>query len=130
MKLASIKASRKAFSLLEVLITVAILSSAIIFLFRSFAASLSSMRFSQHITLACYLAENNLWEIETRSAAGANLPATSSKKLQNINFGWSYEISDTDIKDIKKLNLKTTWKENARKMDYSLDFLTYLAVKE
>lgn len=120
----------KAFSLIEALIATAILSTAVIFLFRSFATVLSAMRLSQNITLAGYLAEGKLWEIEEMYKYGENLPTPGTDTLQNTDFKWSYEISDADIQDLKKLNLTLSWRESLRLGEYSMNFLTYLEQRE
>ncbi|MFH1191309.1 MAG: prepilin-type N-terminal cleavage/methylation domain-containing protein, partial [Candidatus Omnitrophota bacterium] len=53
--------SKRGFSLAEVLITMAILVTGIVFVFRAFVTSMSSAKFSQNITMACLLAENKIW---------------------------------------------------------------------
>ena len=119
------------FTLLEVLITVAILSTAIIFIFRSYTASLSSSKFSQDITLACYLVEDKLWEIEQDYKNNPN-PVTSGVETiekQNKDFDCGYEILDTVIVGLKELKLTVSWKENIRENKYTLEFLTYLPPK-
>lgn len=120
----------KAFTLLEVLITVAILSTAITFLFRSFTAVLSSAQFSQYISLACYLSEDKLWEIEQANTGGSGFPESGSAMQQNKNFNWRYEIQDTDHQDLKELNFIVSWKVKTREKEYLMEFLTYLPVKK
>lgn len=119
----------KSFTLLEVLIAVAVLSTVIIFIFRSFAASLASTRFAQDISLACYLAEEKLWEIEEAYAAGSKLAESGAQEIQNKNFNWRYEILDIGNPDLKELQLTVSWKENVREKEYLLEFLTYLMPK-
>lgn len=121
----------RSFSLLEVLITVAILSTATTFVFRSFTTSLYSSRFSQNITLACYLAEDKIWEIEQSYKDALKLPDHPGKEtVQDRNFNWDYEISETKSPDLKQLKFTVTWKENIREKDYSMEFLTYLIPKK
>lgn len=116
----------KGFTLIEILITVAIVSTAIIFLLRSFTASLGSARFSQHITLACYLSEQKLLEIERILVKGADYPESGTETLQNKRFNWRREIRDTDKPDLKELKFTVGWQENLREKEYSMEFLTYL----
>lgn len=121
----------KAFSLLEVIITVAILSVAIIFIFRSFTAAIASTKFSQNITLACFLAESHLWEIEQSYKDNLTLPNPhGTEKLQERDFNWDYAILDTDIPELQKLKFTVSWKERLREKEYSIDFFTYLAPKK
>ena len=122
--------SDKAFSLVEVLITVAILSSAVVFIFRGFTASLQAAKLSQNITLACLLAEDRLWELELRQQSKLRLPDSSEPiLLQNQEFNWVYEIKDADYPNLKELVLTVSWQESRRK-NYALSFLTYLLQNE
>lgn len=121
----------KAFSLLEVIITVAILSVAIMYVFRSFAAAIAGTKFSQNVSLAVFLAEGQLWEIEQRYKDGLVLPAHPQvEKIQERDFNWDYAILDTDIPELKKLKFTVSWKEKAREKEYSIDFFSYLAPKK
>lgn len=121
-----ISKSNKAFSLLEVLITVAILSTAIIFIFRAFTASLSSCKFSQNITFACFLAEDKLWEIEKRyKDKKSETLHPASEIMQNTEFNWDYEKQDIDS-ELKQLKFAISWQEKVRENEYSIEILTYL----
>lgn len=126
--------SNKAFTLLEVLITVAILSTAIVFVFRSFTTSLSSTKFSQNITLACYLAEGKLWEIEEKQKQKTEPLIESNQdsvEMQGRTFNWQYEttLKEPDL-NIIKVNLVLSWQENTRKELYTMEFLSYLLPKK
>lgn len=114
--------SNKAFSLLEVLITVAILSTAIVFVFRAFTTVLSSVRFSQNITLACLLAEDKLWEIEEKQKQSQDPIGSESgtEKIQNQDFLWSYTTSKLADYDLIELNLTVN----------NINFVTYLLPKK
>jgi hypothetical protein len=105
---------------------VAILSSAIIFLLRSYTTSLSSTKFSQDITLACYLAADKLWEIESDYGLGLRLPEPKPETIQSRKFDWKYGILDSDTLGLKELKLTVLWKENVREKEYPIDCLTYL----
>lgn len=119
--------SNRAFSLAEVLISVAILSTVIVVILRSFTASLSSVRFSQNIILACFLTKNKLWEIEQKyKIDSAALKDTGSELSQDKNFNWEYEISDTKISGLKQLKFIVSWKEKAREKEYSMEILSCL----
>lgn len=117
--------SNRAFSLLEVIITVAILSTAIVFVFRAFTTVLSSVRFSQNINQACFFAEDQLWKIEN------NFPLTANPEEENTpqtKFTYNYTLTDTDIPELKQLKLVVSWEEK-RKNPYSLEFFTYILTK-
>lgn len=125
--------SNKALSLLEVIITVGILSTAIVFLFRSFAASLATTKFSQNITLACYLAKERLWLMEEKQKdATFHLePESGTEKIQSRDFNWRQTAADlAELPDLVEANLAVSWKEGAAGQDYTMSFLTYLKKKK
>ncbi len=120
--------SNRAFTLLEVLITVAILATGIVFLFRSFAAALSAARFSQDISLACYFAEDKIWEIEEKRKASARPIASDSgtEELEDRTFGWSYNAVELEDLGLVRLEFMVSWEEAAGKEKYNMEFFTYL----
>ena len=118
------------FTLIEVLITVAILSGGIIFLLRSFAACLSSTKFSQNIMLACLLAEEKHWEVEFDFDNALKMPAPEREVVQGKDFNWKYEVKGTNLSGLKELNLSILWEENSRQKEYSIDFFNYLSSKD
>lgn len=118
--------SNKAFSLLEVIITVAILSTAIVFVFRAFTTVLSSVKFSQNITLACFLAEDKLWRIENNFALTDE--AQPEKPEEKFRFDFTKE-NIPELSILKELTLAVSWEEK-RANPYSLQFATYILSKE
>lgn len=118
------KRKNKGLTLIEVLITVAVLATAIVFVFRGFVSSLSATRFSQNITLACLVAEDRIWRLENK------LPLTDSAEVeerQDSKFLWEDAIGDVNpdnLPGLKLLTLTASWEEK-RKNLYSLVFLTY-----
>lgn len=118
---------RKAVSLIEVLITVAILSGGIVFVFRAFTTSLSAANLSQNITLASLLAEDTFWQIGQmekekilQEISGANVEVT-----QNRDFNISYELSPTGVEGLNKLDVSVSWLKN-KKDSYDCSFSAYL----
>jgi prepilin-type N-terminal cleavage/methylation domain-containing protein len=122
--------SNRAFSLIEVLITVGIIASVIIFLLRSFATALAGAKLGQEIQLGCYLAEEKAWELQSAYSLGLKVPEAGKEKRQNKEFNWSYDLQDAAISGLKELKIKVFWPQDQRKNEYSLDFLTYLAAKK
>lgn len=120
--------SNKAFSLLEVMITVAILSTAIVFALRAFATVLSSVRFSQNITLACLLAEDKIWEAEEKQkeTPGPLGIASGKETIQGRDFNWDYTATEIEGMDLIDLKFNVNWKEKVRQEQYALKFVTYL----
>ncbi|MCK9614256.1 MAG: hypothetical protein M0R48_01985 [Candidatus Omnitrophica bacterium] len=117
----------KAISLIEVLVTVAILTGGIVFVFRGFMTSLSAANLSQNIMLASFLVEDKFWQIEEMQKQKI-LPENSGLetiKVQNREFNVKYEISRTGIEGLSKLNVSVSWPKD-RKNSHSVDFVTYL----
>ncbi|MDP2941634.1 MAG: prepilin-type N-terminal cleavage/methylation domain-containing protein [Candidatus Omnitrophota bacterium] len=117
----------KGFSLLEVLITVGILASVIVFIFRAFGAALNSARFSQNLLQASYLAENKIWEIKHRAG---DLPKDESGKEDypaGRQFNWRWQKSDLAGQNLSLLNFTVSWKEKAREKDYEIFLLSCLS---
>lgn len=123
-----ISKSNKAFTLLEVLIALAILSTAIVFIFRSFTSSLSSVKFSQNMTLACFFAENKIWELveEQKSQVEPIANQQGSEKIQDKDFRWKSQVKKIGSSSLVYLEFIIYWKENLREKEYSLEFDTYL----
>jgi len=118
---------RKAISLIEVLITVAILTGGIVFVFRSFMTSLSAANLSQNIMLASFLAEDKLWQVEAVQKQKISLENSGLEtiNIQSREFSAKYEISPTSLNGLSKLNISVAWPRDKRN-SYSVDFSTYL----
>lgn len=115
----------KAFSLLEVMLTAAIMSVVVIFVFRSFASSLHSVRFGQNMMLATFLVQEKLSLIERRALADFSGLDT----MENIQFKWSYDLVETDINGLYRVDFSVSWKEKTRQEDYAMNMMTYMYFK-
>lgn len=122
--------SSKGFTLIEVLLTVAILSSSIIFVFRAFSACLAANRLSQHITLACYLAQDKLWEAIEAFRYHKAISQAGTENIQNHAINWSARAKQSTQEDLKILTVSVSWSENSREAPYVMDFVTYLPVEK
>ncbi|MCX5699847.1 MAG: type II secretion system minor pseudopilin GspI [Candidatus Omnitrophica bacterium] len=123
-----ISRSNKAFTLLEVLIALVILSTAIVFIFRSVTSSLYSAKFSQNITGACFFAENKIWEMEEEQRAKAE-PIENrqgSQKIQGKDFRWTCQTKRLGSSNLVYLEFIVYWQESLREKEYVLEFDTYL----
>jgi type II secretion system protein I len=118
--------SNKAFSLVEVLVAVGVLATAIVAVFRSYATVLSAVGFSRNMTQACLLSEEKLGEARSRYTAFGEVSGSGSRVLRNTKFNWKYEIKDADTPELKQLHLTVSWKENTRKKEYPLEFTLFL----
>lgn len=119
---------RKALSLIEVLVTVAILTGGIVFVFRGFVISLSAAELSQNIMLASFLAEDRLWQIDHMKKQKIAQENSGSEKInmQDKEFNVKYEISQTGLAGFNKLDISVFWPKD-RKNSYDINFSTYLS---
>lgn len=117
---------RRAFSLLEVMLTAAIMSVVVIFIFRSFASSLYSVRFGQNMILATFLAQEKLLLIEHR----ALVDSSGLDIIENKQFKWSYELNETGINDLYRIDFSVSWKEKIRQEDFMMNIVTYVYLKD
>ncbi|MCM8797230.1 MAG: type II secretion system GspH family protein [Candidatus Omnitrophica bacterium] len=125
--------SNRAFSLVEILVTVAILSTAIIFVFRSFATSLYCAKLSQDITFVGLLAENKLWDIEQKQKASRRpLERESGEdEIDGKKIKWSYTIAKLEGYNLLvEAAFNFLWEERLKEKEYALNLLTYLSCKQ
>jgi len=108
------------------LVTVAILSTAVIFLFRAFTVSLNVAKVSQDIFAACLLAEERMFGIE-EGIRNNSLPLEGEGKiiLHNKEFNWRCEVNNVDMPFLKEIKLVLSWSGKSAK-EYSLEFINYL----
>ncbi|MDP2904881.1 MAG: prepilin-type N-terminal cleavage/methylation domain-containing protein [Candidatus Omnitrophota bacterium] len=119
----------RAFSLLEVIITVAVFSTALVFVLRAFTTVLFGARLSQDMTLACLAAENKLWEIEQAPSTGAAYPdKEGAQVIQDREFKWSYELFPSSYALLSELDLAISWRQHAGR-EAKVDIATYLKIK-
>jgi len=116
--------SNSSFSLIEVLIAIGILSTGIIFVFQSFAAALTATRLSQNITVACFLAQNKMWEIEEALREGPDFEEEGTEKINEREFAWSAELDTSGAGDLKPLTFRVEWREKAGQKKNSLELAT------
>jgi hypothetical protein len=113
-------------------VAVAVLSTAIIFIFRSFTTILSLTKLNQNIASACLLAEGKLWEIEQRHKdLKEPIPNRGKETIRGRDFEWEYstEVLQTEATALTKLEFNIGWKENAKRTE-KLSIITYLPPKQ
>ncbi len=117
------------FTLIEVLITVAVVSTAVVFILRSFTTLFAATKFSQDMTFACFLAEDKLGEIELRykDPSVSPLEIEGTQDIGTRHFSWRYQAVDPGLTNLKRIDFECLWKENAKEKEHSLDLSAYLA---
>ncbi len=109
----------RGFTLMEVLIAMAILAIALVAVFRSQSQSISMATESRFLTTAALLAESKMAEAETSSSL--------YNHVENGDFGsdypeyvWRLEIGDTQLPQFKKIKVTVTNKLFTRRGTYEL----------
>jgi general secretion pathway protein I len=109
----------KGFTLMEVMIAIAILAIALVSIFQLQSQSISMSTDSRFMTTAALLAQSKMVEIETAS--------TLSDKTDDGDFGpdypqytWHLEISDTQLLQFKRIEVTVTNKLFIRRGTYKL----------
>lgn len=113
----------KAFSLLELIITVGIVSTGIVFILQalSFCARVTGL--SCDITNAVFLAEDRVQELAFKERK--NQITNEQKDAKLDKFTWNYTIDlDPDLITLYKLNFDITWQRLNR--EERLNLSTYL----
>jgi len=110
------------FSLLELIIAVAILSIAITGILQAFSFSAQATGLSCDIINATFLAEDKIQELEFQEKQ-KSLKAESAKDSLD-RFNWEYSMLLDEELDLYKFNLKINWLRQRRQQ--SLEVSTYL----
>ncbi|MDD5584729.1 MAG: type II secretion system protein [Candidatus Omnitrophica bacterium] len=120
----------KAFTLIEAVLTIAILGVLIVFVFRSFVVSLRAVKLSNDITLACFSMQEKFWELEQKVKTNSILPVTDTETLSAYNkkFSWRYEFADVPSIAFKKVQGSISWDEK-QDTHYSTNVTTYVPTK-
>lgn len=95
------KRHRKGFLLFEVIIAVAILSSAIVLIMQGFITSMKAIRVSEDRMRAAGHLQEKMWEIEDESAREGVLMIGSSSG--DFDDGFKWELAVAPVEDIKGL---------------------------
>jgi type II secretory pathway pseudopilin PulG len=125
------KLKNRGFLLLEVILTVTILSVGLVSALRSFATSLHTLKISQNLLIANLLLEEKIWQKEEENSQVEGIvPEDEEDELAPPFDAFSYKINFTEQKDFDSLYKSTFevfWKQ--RKRQYSTSCITYMRAK-
>ncbi len=112
------------FTLLEVMIAMAILALVAVAFLRAQASSIRMVDESVQISMATLLAKERMAELESR---GFPEPGNSSGSGGDAfpTFRWEHVISTTDIPDIRKAVVRVLWTEGD--LQRSMELTAYFA---
>lgn len=111
---------RRNFTLIEVMISVVILSIGLVFILQGISSSINATGLSQQITEACILAENKISELEMKLLKGIEIP--SEERGEDERFNWNYIIKDRRDIGLSEFYFKVSDKRGRE----VLEVITYL----
>ena len=116
---------RSGFTLLEVMIAMAILAIALVAVFQSQSQSISMAGSSRFLTTASLLAQSKMTEIEAVDMKDV--------KTENGDFGegfpdyiWRVEVKDTELENVKKIEMTVTHNRMMRNNNYLLELYRFV----
>ena len=118
------KLKNKAFSLIELLIATAILSTGLIVIFKAFSFSAKSAGISSDLTKAVFLAEDKIQELEFERKINQTAWEQLETSGQADKFDWKYEVSLLPDLSLYVLKFDVAWKRSNEERDVRID--TYL----
>jgi len=108
----------KGFTLIEIMISIAILSLGLIANLQGLTRCLSILRISQNNLEASLLAEEKMaeFEIAVKQETGSFFKQTSGEsQTGNIELNWQIRLdTDSEYEDLNKVVITVNWKEGVR----------------
>ncbi len=105
------------FTLVEVLVTTAVLSLGIVLIYRAFFTLLDSFGYYSNYLRVIAFADEKLWQAQdTLSCFGSDAGAGSSGRLniQNKDFNWRLSVSPVEAESLYRIDLTVNWQEGPR----------------
>jgi len=126
---------RQGFTLIEVMVTVAILSFGILAIFESFFISLDAFSYYSNYLDAQGWINEKIWQIQDQLIKTGSLIAGDDSgffSVKNRNFNWATSISPIDEEyGLYKLGVSLFWREGSReRFVYRGAYVTKQIVKE
>lgn len=109
----------KGFTLMEVMVAMAILAIALVSIFQLQSQSISMATDSRFMTTASLLAQSKMVEVEARSSL-SNQSDRGDFGTDYPQYTWNLQISDTKLLQFKKIEIMVTNKLFLRRGTYKL----------
>lgn len=122
MSLIGNRRSNKGFLLLEIVISVAILTAGLLLVLNSFVRSIGAIELSRDYFKASLLGEEKMYELQnaqlTEGSSGGVFPDFNSE------FSWRLSAKKIEENALKEADLEIYWQQGAKRKNISI--LTYL----
>ncbi|MFC1645931.1 prepilin-type N-terminal cleavage/methylation domain-containing protein [Candidatus Omnitrophota bacterium] len=109
---------RRGFTLIEIMVTVVILSFGILAIYESLFISLDAFNYYSNYLNAQRWANEKVWELQNQLLLSEPLTADDNRgafTINNKNFNWSVSIKPIDMKyGLYKLDVSLFWQEGSR----------------
>lgn len=103
--------NKQGFTLLEVIVAMVVVVVGLILISQAFSIGLRAVRVSDKATIARFLAEQKIAELETQ--AFSTLQSTNGDFGTNYpGFTWQEEVTSTDLDNLKQVTLTISWTED------------------
>lgn len=113
--------NRTGFSLIELMVTVAVLSIGLVFVLHAFSTTVKASRLAIDMNEACFLAGSIISDLEMKQN---NSEILSQESSETDRFRWSYELTPLEDTGISTLNFKVSGIDTKSKD--ILEVVTYL----
>jgi type II secretion system protein I len=129
--------TKRAFTLVELLVSISILGFALVIIIQSYAASLSGLNISENYINASGIARDKIAQVELLALESGGLDVygeqSGIERLNGRDFSWSYEVKEIDdnenlSKNLAQVCLRVSWKE--RGLDKDVFSAAYLPKKK
>jgi general secretion pathway protein I len=118
---------RGGFTLLEVMVALAVLSVVLVVVFSQQAASIAQGNEARIITKATLLAQERMANLLTEGRLRTG-EEEGEEKDSIPPFTWKQQVEESTVEGMKKLTVIVQWKEGENERD--LRFVTYVASSE
>lgn len=122
LRLTKVLKNRSGFLLLEVLVSITIISLGLVYIARSFSSSTRAIETAALFLKSISLAEEKLWELEAIGESAKGRDAGNFK--EDDKYKWETEADELNDLPINSVKLKVDWEGVRRKQ--SISFETYL----
>lgn len=122
---------KKAFTLIEIIMAMAILTIGIIGVVRLLPVGLRASKSAEILSKAAFLAQEKLEELKLAGFEQLSLPGPSIPLAgEQGQYSWAAEVGEVSLagvsnpQDIRRLSLRVSWQERGNSR--SQDFVTYI----